>query len=122
MYDANGPSFNIDDIVQDTTPLLHLQDCLRTCNYYTDSTFSDIHCDTINNFSKLCLNCRSVATNFDELKCSLKSLNYKFYCIGLTETCLKEMESTDVYNNYDSCMILAMDLASGSDRRLRKTS
>ena len=38
--------------------------------------------------------------NFDELECSLKSLNYQFDCIGLTETWLKQMESrpTDVYN------------------------
>ena len=35
---------------------------------------------------------------FEKLECSLKSLNYKFDCIGLTETWLKEMESTDIYN------------------------
>ena len=27
-----------------------------------------------------------------------KSINYQFECIGLTETWLKEMERTDVYN------------------------
>ena len=43
----------------EATHLLHLQDCLRTCNYYTDSTFSDIHCDTINTFSTLSLNLHS---------------------------------------------------------------
>ena len=93
MSDANGPCFNIDDFIKDTngrceaTHLLHLQDCLRTCsNYYTDSTFADIHCDTINTFSTLSLNCRSLPKIFDKLECSLKSLNYQFDCIGLTET------------------------------------
>ena len=52
----------------------------------------------INNFSTLSLNCRSLSKIFDKLECSLKSLKYKFDCIGLTETWLKEMESTDVYN------------------------
>ena len=104
MSDVHGPSFNIDDIVQDingrceATHLLHLQDCLSTCNYYTDSTFSDIHCDKNNTFSHLSINCRSLPKMFDKLECSLKSLNYKFDCIGLTETWLKEMESTDIYN------------------------
>ena len=104
MSDAHGPSFNIDDIVQDingrceATHFLHLQDCLSTCNYYTDSTFSDIHCDTNNTFSHLSLNCRSLPKKIDKLECSLKSLNYKFDCICLTETWLKEMESTDIYN------------------------
>ena len=104
MSDANGPCFNVDDVIQDTngrceaTHLLHLQDCLITCNYYTDSTFSDIHCDTINTFSTLSLNCRRLPNHFDKLECSLKSLNYQFDCIGLTETWLKDMDSTDVYN------------------------
>ena len=106
MANANGPCFNVDDFLHDTsgrceaTHLLHLQDCLRTCNYFTESTFSDIHshCDSINNFSTLSLNCRSLSKNFDKLECSLKSLKYKFDCIGLTETWLKEMESTDAYN------------------------
>ena len=44
------------------------------------------------------LNCRSLSKKTDKLECSLKSLNYQFDCIGLTETWLKEMESTDVYN------------------------
>ena len=82
MSDANGPSFNIDDIVQyingrcEAKHLLHLQDCLRTCNYYTDSIFSDMHCDTINTFSMLSLNCRSLSKKIYKLECSLKSLNY----------------------------------------------
>ena len=64
--------------------LLHLQDCLRTCcNYYTESTFPGIHCDTINTFStlslNLSLNCRRrLPKIFDKLECSLKSLNYQF--------------------------------------------
>ena len=104
MSDVHGLSFNIDDIVQDINGrceemhLLHLQDCLSTCNYYTDSTFSDIHCDTNNTFSTLSLNCRSLPKIVDKLECSLTSLNYQFNCIGLTETWLKEMERTDVYN------------------------
>ena len=84
MSDANGPCFNIDDIIQyangrcEAMHLLHLQDCLITCNYYTDSTFSDIHCDTINTCSTLSLNCRSLPKKIDKLECSLKSLNYEF--------------------------------------------
>ena len=78
MSDVHGPSFNIDDIVQDingrceATHLLHLQDCLSTCNYYTDSTFSDILCDTNNTFSTLSFYCRSLPRNVDKLECSLK--------------------------------------------------
>ncbi len=60
------------------THLLHLQDCLRTCKYYTDSTFSDIHCDTINTFSTLSLNV-SLPKHF-------------FDCIELTETWLKTLD------------------------------
>ena len=52
------------------------------------------HCDTINTFSTLSLNCRSLSKKIDKLECSLKSLNHQFHCIGLTETWLKEMEST----------------------------
>ena len=60
------------------THLLHLQDCLRTCKYYTDSTFSDINCDTINTFSTLSLNV-SLPKHFCD-------------CIELTETWLKTLE------------------------------
>ena len=73
-----------------------LQNSLRLFTIHLQ--YIDIHCDTNNTFSHLSLNCRSLPKIFDKLECSLKSLHYKFDCIGLTETWLKEMESTDIYN------------------------
>ena len=71
---------------------------MATCLGLFTRSYSDIHCDTISIFSTLSLSCRSLPKLFDKLEGSLKSLNCQFDCIGLTETWLKEMESTEVYN------------------------
>ena len=51
--------------------------------------------------STLSVNCRSLSKNFDKLEYTMKSLNFNFDCIGLTETWLKANEETNIYNIWD---------------------
>ena len=48
---------------------------------------------------------RSLSKLFDKLESSIKSLNCNFDCIGLTETWLKDMENTDIYNIPDYILL-----------------
>ena len=95
----NDDNFNIDDIVEDQ--LTHLQNCLNECIYYTDT---ELQCK-VNTFSTLSINCRSLSKMFDKLESSIKSLYFNFDCIGLTETWLKDMENTYIYNIPDYILL-----------------
>ena len=63
-----GTCFNIDGIIEDTDGgcktnyLGNVQDCLRKCNYHTDSELYNLqcNCDTNSKFSTLTVNCRSL--------------------------------------------------------------
>ena len=109
MTIEKNPCFNIDGIIEDTEGgcktnyLGNVQDCLRKCNYHTDSELYNLQCkcDTNSKFSTLTINCRSLSKNFDKLEYSLKSLNVNFDCIGITETWIKPVESIDSYNMTD---------------------
>ena len=109
MTTEKNPCFNIDGIIGDTDGgcktnyLGNVQDCLRKCNYHTDTELYNLQCkcDTNSKFSTLTINCRSLSKNFDKLEYSLKSLNVNFDCIGITETWIKPVESIDSYNMTD---------------------
>ena len=98
----NDDNFNIDDIVKDH--LTNLQNCLNECIYYTDTELQESQCK-VNTFSTLSINCRRLSKHFDKLESSIKSLNCNFDCIGLTETWLKDMENTDIYNIPDYILL-----------------
>ena len=101
----NDLYFNLDNANEDheryDDNVINLQNCLNNCSYYTDSEVNKLHqplCRNIN-LSTLSVNCsRSLSKNFDKLEYTMKSLNFNFDCIGLTETWLKANEETNIYN------------------------
>ena len=100
----DGLHFNLDNANDDNEryddDLVNLKNCLNNCVYYTDSEVNNLHqqlCRDIT-LSTLTVNCRSLPKNFDKLEYTMKSLDFNFDCIGLTETWLKDNEETNIYN------------------------
>ena len=68
MTTEKDPCFNIDGIIEDTDGgfktnyLGNVHDCLRECNYHTDSELYNLQCkcDTNSKFSTMTVNCRSL--------------------------------------------------------------
>ena len=101
----NDLRFNLDNTNEENEccddNLVNLQNCLKyNCGYYTDSEVNNLHQQLCRNItlSTLTVNCRSLSKNFDKLEYTMKSLNFNFDCIGLTETWLKGNEETNIYN------------------------
>ena len=87
-----GLHFNLDNVNDDNEryddDLVNLKNCLNNCVYYTDSEVNNLHqqlCRDIT-LSTLTVNCRSLPKHFDKLEYTIKSLDFNFDCIGLTET------------------------------------
>ena len=69
--------------------------------YYTESEFKE-HFEFkqkgSSNFSLVHFNCRSMASNFDKLKDSVKALDFPFDVIAVSETWLKDNETSSSYS------------------------
>ena len=69
--------------------------------YYTESEFKE-HFEFkqkgSSNFSLVHFNCRSMARNFDKLKDSVKGLDFPFDVIAVSETWLKDNDTSSSYS------------------------
>ena len=55
--------------------------------------------------STLSINCRSISKKFENIECSLKSLDNKFDFVGLSETWLKINDNSDIFNLPDYTLL-----------------
>ena len=89
MCDGIDPDSNIHNIIS--------VDSL----YYTESEFKE-HFEFkqkgSSNFSLVHFNCRSMASNFDKLKDSVKALDFPFDVIAVSETWLKDNDTSSSYS------------------------
>ena len=56
--------------------------------------------------STLSINCRSISNFFENIECSLKSLDNKFDFVGLSETWLKINDNSAMFSNYRPISLL----------------
>ena len=91
--DYRNTKFKLNNEAHDdnNSHLNNIHSCLSECDYYTDSELNAIHVNVKSNccISTLSINCRSISKKFENIECSLKSLDNKFDFVGLTETWLK---------------------------------
>ena len=87
--------------------LNNIHSCLSECDYYTDSELNAMHVNIESTccISTLSINCRSISKKIENIECSLKSLDNKFYFVGLTETWLKPNDNSDIYNLPDYTLL-----------------
>ena len=55
--------------------------------------------------STLSINCRSISKKIENIECSLKSLDNKFYFVGLSETWQKINDNSDIFNIPDYTLL-----------------
>ena len=55
--------------------------------------------------STLSINCRSISKIFENIECSLKSLDNKFDFVRLSETWLKTNDNSDMFNLPDYTLL-----------------
>ena len=55
--------------------------------------------------STLSINCRNISKKFENIECSLKSLDNKFDFVGLSETWLKINDTSDIFNIPDYTLL-----------------
>ena len=98
-YQNNNFKLNTEDHDENDSHLNNTHSCLSECYYYTDSEQST-SC-----ISTLSINCRSISNFFENIECSLKSLNNKFDFVGLSETWLKINDNSDIFNIPDYTLL-----------------
>ena len=107
--DYRNTKFKLNNEAHDdnNSHLNNIHSCLSECDYYTDSELNAIHVNVKSNccISTLSINCRSISKNFENIECSLKSLDNKFDFVGLTETWLKTNDNSDIYNLPDYTLL-----------------
>ena len=107
--DYRNTKFNLNNEAHDdnNSHLNNIHSCLSECDYYTDSELNAIHVNVKSNccISTLSINCRSISKKFENIECSLKSLDNKFDFVGLTETWLKTNDNSDIYNLPDYTLL-----------------
>ena len=91
----NDLHFNLDNTNEENERcddnLVHLQNCLNNCGYYTDSEFNNLHQQLCRNItlSTLTVNCRSLSKHFDKLEYTMKSLNFIFLLYRINQNMAK---------------------------------
>ena len=97
-YIENNNYFMCDGIDPDSN--IHKNICVDSL-YYTESEFKE-HFEFKQkgscSFSLIHFNCRSMASNFDKLKDSVKGLDFPFDVIAISETWLKDNETNSSYS------------------------
>ena len=97
-YIENNNYFMCDAIDPDSN--IHNKICVDSM-YYTESEFKE-HFEFkqkgSSNFSLVHFNCRSMASNFDKLKDSVKGLDFPFDVIAVSETWLKDNDTSSSYS------------------------
>ena len=97
-YIENNNYFMCDGIDPDSN--IHKNICVDSL-YYTESEFKE-HFEFKQkgscSFSLIHFNCRSMASNFDILKDSVKGLDFPFDVIAISETWLKDNETNSSYS------------------------
>ena len=79
---------------------MHSNICVNSL-YYTESGFNEhfkFKQKGCSNFSLVHFNCRSMASNFDKLKDSVKGLDFPFDVIAVSETWLKDNYTNSSYS------------------------
>ena len=94
----NNNYFMCDGINPDSN--MHSNICVNSL-YYTESEFNEhfkFKQKGCSNFSLVHFNCRSMASNFDKLKDSVKGLDFPFDVIAVSETWLKDNDTNSSYS------------------------
>ena len=106
-YQNNKFKLNTEDHDENDSHLNNIHSCLSECDYYTDSELNAMHVNiqSTSCISTLSINCRSISKFFENIECSLKSLDNKFDFVGLSETWLKINDNSDIFNIPDYTLL-----------------
>ena len=85
-YGNSKFKLNTEDHDENNSHLNNIHSCLSECDYYTDSELNAMHVTSTSCISTLSINCRSISKFFENIECSLKSLDNQFDFVGLPET------------------------------------
>ena len=97
-FTENNNYFMCDGI--DPYSNMHSNICVNSL-YYTESEFNEhfkFKQKGCSNFSLVHFNCRSMTSNFDKLKDSVKGLDFPFDIIAVSETWLKDNDTNSSYS------------------------
>ena len=106
-YQTTNFKLNTEDHDENDSHLNNIHSCLSECDYYTDSELNAMHVNiqSTSCISTLSINCRSISNFFENIECSLKSLDNKFDFVGLSETWLKINDNSDIFNLPDYTLL-----------------
>ena len=78
-YQNTNVKLNNEDHDENDSHLNNMHSCLSECDYYTDSELNAMHVNiqSTSCISTLSINCRSISNFFENIECSLKSLDNK---------------------------------------------
>ena len=106
-YQNTNFKLNAEAHDENNSHLNNIHSCLSECDYYTDSELNAMHgnIQSTSCISTLSINCRSISNFFENIECSLKSLDNKFDFVGLSETWLKTNDNSDIFNLPDYTLL-----------------
>ena len=106
-YQNTNFKLNAEAHDENNSHLNNIHSCLSECDYYTDSELNAMHgnIQSTSCISTLSIHCRSISKFFENIECSLKSLDNKFDFVGLSETWLKTNDNSDIFNLPDYTLL-----------------